>query len=196
MLRALLHRIVAHPWIYNRMRIFCGVRQLLCRLRPILAGSDGQTILDVGAGTGLVASLLPKTACYLWFDNDPQKLEGFGPQGVESLAMLGDATQICLRDKSVDMALCVNMCHHLSDKQVGQLIDELSRVVRDRVILSDIIPWPSSLVSLLLWRYDRGAHPRPWQALCAALSRRFHIEHREIYATYHHYIFCVARPRD
>ncbi|NOZ24453.1 MAG: class I SAM-dependent methyltransferase [Planctomycetes bacterium] len=196
MLKALLHRIVARPWVYNKMRTFCGVRQLLHRLRPLLAGTDGQTVLDVGAGTGLAASMLPPTAWYVWLDNDPAKLGGFNPHHRESLAMLGSATQIGLREKSVDVALCVNMCHHLSDRQVGQLIDELGRVVRDRVILSDIIPWPSSLVSLLLWRYDRGAHPRSWQTLRAALSRRFRIEHMEIYTTYHHYIFCVARPRD
>lgn len=59
-----------------------------------LQTTAGQTVLDVGAGTGALAAVLPSTTRYVWFANDTLKLRGLLSKGTECLATLGDAGRL------------------------------------------------------------------------------------------------------
>jgi ubiquinone/menaquinone biosynthesis C-methylase UbiE len=194
-LRALLRRIVAQPVIYDRVQRLAGLQETLQRLRPLLERFRDQTILDVGAGTGNCLQIMPPGARYVWLDNDPQKLHGFQSKGPLGLAMLGDATRLALRDESIDVALCCGMSHHLTDEKAAALFRELARVCRSHMIFLDAIAAPGSRTSNLLWKYDRGSHPRTGEVLRQLLSDSFHIVHAEQYKIYHTYVLCVGEPR-
>jgi len=172
-----------------------GLRQHWPRLAPYLAQTGGQIVLDIGAGTGNYTSLLPQSATYLGLDIDPKKLQAFEAKWPFGLAIVGDATRICLKDKSVDYALCVALSHHLLDSQLSLLFGELARVVRQGLIFLDAVEYKESKISNLLWKYDRGSYPRSMEALCGAIERWFEIEEIERYAIYHHYILCMGKPR-
>jgi ubiquinone/menaquinone biosynthesis C-methylase UbiE len=191
----LLHRADAKPWIYDQVQMLFGLKQTHQRLAPYLAETHQKTVLDVGAGTGLYRSLVPKTAWYIWLDIDREKLKGFQRRHTLYAAVLGDATQLCLHDHSVDFAFCIALSHHLSDQQLTRLFSELARVVREKMIFLDALDYPDSLISRLLWKYDRGSYPRSAQALCSAIESWFEIEQTEHYTIYHHYILCVGKPR-
>ena len=191
----LLHRAVAKPWVYDRVQMLFGLKQTHQRLAPYLAETHHKTVLDVGAGTGLYRSLVPETARYIWLDIDPEKLKGFQRGHTLHAAVLGDATQLCLHDHSVDFAFCFALSHHLSNQQLTLLFSELARVVREKMIFQDALDCPDSLVSRLLWKYDRGSYPRSAQALCSAIEPWFEVEQTERYTIYHHYILCVGKPR-
>ena len=152
-------------------------------------------MLDIGAGTGNVASALPKTAEYIWLDNDPGKLRGFSSKGIGGKTLLCDATEIPLPDKSVDYATCVDVAHHLSDEEFAAVLQELARVVRTRLVLLDAVWWPASRVSRILWSLDRGAYPRTTDALFAAVGRRFEANAEEQFAVFHRYLLIAAQPR-
>src|SRR5439155_24151670 len=104
-----------------------------------------------------------------------------------SAAVLGDATNLPLRDRSVDWAICVSVSHHLDDHGFGLMLDELRRVTRDRVVFLDAVASPA-VRSRLLWRYDRGRHPRPVEVLRRELSSRFEIVSAEEFTTLHRYL--------
>ena len=187
--------LVARPWAYNVTQRLAGLEIIKRRVAPILAATAGKTVLDVGAGTGLYVSALPRSAHHIWFDGDPQKLRGFqgSPIGTRR-AIIGDAVNLGLRDRSVDCALCLHVTHHLDDAQLERLLDELARVVRETLIFQDAVK-TRRLASRLLWRWDRGRHPRDAEALTAALQKRFVIERAERYSTLHEYLLIVATPR-
>src|SRR5690349_13805549 len=73
MLAEVLHRVVSHSWVYDAVQRLAGCSQSLERLRPYLAETGGQIVLDIGAGTGNYTCIVPSSARYLWFDNDVQK---------------------------------------------------------------------------------------------------------------------------
>ena len=196
MLDKVLHRIVANPWVYDHFQKFMGREQTLRRLKPYLADSGGRVVLDVGGGTGSVETIVPPSATYISLDNDWQKHQGLKRKWPAALSIQGDATSICLQNKSVDYAMCIALTHHLTDDQLPLLFKELARVVKCKLIFLDPVKSEGSIISGILWRYDRGAYPRSAEALKMILERYFEIEEIEQYTLQHTYILCSAKPKE
>lgn len=190
-----LRHFVSNPWVYDWVQYLFGFKQSCRRLAPYLSQTDGQFVLDVGAGTGNFAQLLPPSTTYLWLDCDLQKLRGFKTKRLSTPTILSNAVKICLRDKSVDYALCIALAHHLPDTELTLVFDELVRVVRQKVIFLDPVKCQESIISNLLWKYDRGSYPRSIQTLCSVIEPWFEIEHMENYTIYHHYLLWIGKPR-
>ncbi len=152
-------------------------------------------MLDVGAGTGIALSLLPEHTRYIWLDTDTAKLRGVRTPGAHARAIIGDATRLPLRDRCVDVALCLAVSHHLTDARLEAMLGELARVVHRRLIFLDALVVGASIRSRLLWAIDRGRHPRTLDTLRAAIERRFEIVTLEEYAVHHRYVLCTAVPR-
>ncbi len=151
--------LLGSPALYKVLQRVCGTEHTLRRLRPLLADTAGQRVLDVGAGTGIAMSLLPEPQRYIWLDEDAAKLPRAHGSATIVRAILGDATRLPLRERSIDVALCLAMSHHLSDPQLEAMLGELARVVRHRLVAN-------SVRSRLLWAIDRGRHPRTPSASC------------------------------
>src|SRR5262249_7931537 len=151
---------------------------------------SGRVVLDVGGGTGELVRILPPTATYVWLDNDVQKLKGLQRKVKEARALLGDASCIGLKEKSVDIAVCIAMAHHLTDAQLGEMLQELARICRLKLILLDPVTHHSA-VSRLLWKYDRGSYPRTIDELRSHIVRHFVISSEARNSVYHHYWLCA-----
>jgi uncharacterized protein YbaR (Trm112 family) len=186
-----LQSIVAMPFVYDRVQRLAGAQPLFRRIDPVLADAEGALVLDVGAGTGSIAARLPPSTRYIWLDADPQKLAGFRAKS-EGLAILGDATTIPLADRSVDWALSIGVSHHLDDDRLGRMLDELRRVARHRIFFLDAVVTPAR-TSRLLWRYDRGRHPRTADILRSELAARFEILTADEFTIRHRYLLVTGR---
>jgi SAM-dependent methyltransferase len=194
LITSLARRLASRPAVYDQIQRTVGTPRTRELLRRHLAEADGKTVLDVGAGTGRFRDVLPAGAKYVWLDSDEEKLAGFKARRSEDETILADATAIPLEDKSVDYALCVAVAHHLPDGAFERLVAELARVTRDRVLFMDPVR-ADGIMPRLLWRFDRGTHPRSAETLVSALRERFDLETVERYSKHHHYVFCVAAPK-
>lgn len=188
----LLHRIVAQPAVYDFVQKLAGAEENRRRLRGVLRNVSG-LLLDVGAGTGNYVDLLPPGARYVWLDNDPQKLVGFRAKYPFEAAVLGDASRMPVR--AVDYAMSVTVSHHLTDDELDSFLHSLARICRRGFVFLDALAQPQSLVSRLLWRYDRGSYPRTPETLRGFLERYFVVETEERYRVYHSYLLCLATPK-
>jgi ubiquinone/menaquinone biosynthesis C-methylase UbiE len=186
-----LGSLVAIPFVYDLVQRLAGVEKIFGRIRPLLGQAEGGVVLDAGAGTGNLESLLPESARYIWLDSDPQKLHGFRRKS-RAPALLADATRIPLGDRSVDWVLSAFVSHHLDDGQLAQMLDEFLRVAKDRLLFLDAVVAPTRK-SRLLWRYDRGRHPRSADRLLEELRARFGIESQEQFTILHRYLLVNAR---
>jgi len=194
-LAAAAHRIVANPWAYDRVQNALGYERVKAWITPLLQPAAGLTVLEVGAGTGTSASLLPPSAHYLWSDMDQDKLRGYKSKYPLGRGVMCDATNLCLRDKSVDYTLCIAVAHHLAEDQLARLMSEMARVTRQRIVFWDPIKNDRSRISRWLWSYDRGSYPRLAETLQRSLAGKFEIEQAQIHTIYHSYLLCVAHPR-
>jgi SAM-dependent methyltransferase len=183
--------IVRIPLAYDLIQHLAGAERISRRIKPILAEAKGALVLDVGAGTGNLEALLPGSVRYLWLDPDSHKLAGFRAKS-RAPAVLADATRIPLKDASIDWALTVGMSHHLTDGELGRMLDELRRVVRQRLFFLEPVA-TASYRSRLLWRYDLGRHPRSAAVLRTELAARFRIITDEEFTVFHRYLLVTAR---
>jgi SAM-dependent methyltransferase len=182
------------PRVYDVIQTLCGSPVTAGRYRRALAPAAGCEVLDVGAGTGNLAQLLPPGARYTALDNDPAKLSRLQRKLPTARCLLRSGLDTGLPDGAVDWTMCVAVAHHLDAEQLPLLIAELARVTRDRLMFVDPVWTGRRDLGRLLWRYDRGSHPRSAEALLAALRAQFAPQRIERFRVLHEYLLCVCRP--
>lgn len=127
--------------------LFGGRRAVMRVMRPLFEdlATERRTASLLDVGTGLAD--LP------WRAREIARRRGvrlytIGLDGVPSLlragrhrvnaAVCADALSLPLADRSVDYVLCSQLLHHFEHERALQLIAELDRVARRRVIISDL----------------------------------------------------------
>jgi ubiquinone/menaquinone biosynthesis C-methylase UbiE len=123
---------------------FQALRDLILRLAQL---STGDRLLDVGAGTGLLAQTAARdVARVIALDGSPamcrhleRKFARLELANAE--ALLGDATDLPLSDNEIDVVVSNYCLHHLSDADKGRALVEIRRVLRPggRLVFADMM---------------------------------------------------------
>jgi SAM-dependent methyltransferase len=128
-------------------RLLGGTAATLSRLEEFLGDERTPrrlTLLDVGAGAGDIARAAVRRAGRLGislaaFALERHRLIAGACRGRGDLvALVGDGSLLPLRDRSVDLALCVKVLHHLPFGASVKLLGELDRVARVGVVVVDL----------------------------------------------------------
>jgi hypothetical protein len=125
--------------------VFGGSRAVLVELAGAFAESGARTLtlLDVGTGIGDIparaaceASARGLTVHSLGVDISVSLLRVARAGGVTPVC--ADAHTLPLASKSVDVAICSQVLHHFETRDTIAVLQELDRVARLRVIVSDL----------------------------------------------------------
>lgn len=84
---------------------------------------DGRPLLDVGCGDGLTSKALGANGLVIGIDVQPQLLKG-------RLAACASATALPFVDAYFATVLAADLCHHLSDEDLGLFFEGARRVLR------------------------------------------------------------------
>jgi SAM-dependent methyltransferase len=193
LLGRLHYAILGDPRVYDFQQAHGGGPKVSAQVRNELDDIGGVTLLDIGAGTGMVGGLIPPETRYVWFDNDRLKLRGLLSKRIDCGAVLGDAAQLPFKSQAADWAVMVEVSHHLPDGALQACLEEIARVTRDRFIFVDAVSGPR-LRSKFLWQLDLGRFPRSENELIAALEASFELEKVKRFRIHHDYLLCVCRP--
>jgi ubiquinone/menaquinone biosynthesis C-methylase UbiE len=146
---------------------FHALRDRILRLARLRASDR---VLDIGAGTGLLALAAAPHVMEVWaVDNSPamcRHLEAkLNRLGINNVRVLDDsATDLPLADGTVDVVLSNYCFHHLSDSEKRQTLAEIGRVLRPggRLVFADMMfrvsvtnPRDRAVLRLLLTRMIR-----------------------------------------
>jgi ubiquinone/menaquinone biosynthesis C-methylase UbiE len=198
MLRKILHRVVRNPGIYDRVQLLAGAKEVQRRVAaqiPHLAHVNN--VLDVGGGTGLYQSLWPGAVRCICLDMSMAKLRGYRAKYPRRTALCADGTQIPLGSGTLDAVMCINVSHHLTDRSCELLIEESARVLKETgaLLFVEAIWEPNRFMGRLLWKFDRGSHPRTAEYLRSLLQKEFKLTHVEQFCLYHRYLLCAGVKR-
>jgi SAM-dependent methyltransferase len=146
-------------------------------VRRELDAGAGDSVLDVCCGTGDFADLVPGQ--YLGIDLNErfirrarERYDGLPGKRFEVM----DATRMQLDAGSYDRAMLVNAMHHFDEDLNRGILAELSRVVRERIVIVDAIPDPESWLKRLVISSDRGDHVRPLKDQLALIGETLNVE--------------------
>lgn len=121
-----------------------GTRAALRALSRVFPpGGGALTLLDVGTGLAdiplgarLAAERRGIALSAIGVDAAPALLRAAGAR--LDAAACADARRLPFGDASVDVVLCSQLLHHFEDHELGEVLAELTRVARRRVIVSDL----------------------------------------------------------
>ena len=190
MIKGLLHALVSRPVVYSLCQRTIGAGQVTQRIAEYVPSGYSRA-LDIGSGRGYAGRMWPDEADYIPLDIDRAMLQA----GQRPLAVQSEATELPLIDSSMDMVLCKQVSHHISEEHLDRLFAEIQRVLRPdgRLLFMDAVRTDRA-VSNLLWRYDRGAHPRPESDLLRHVEPRFKVLRREAHWHLHLYVLYLLAP--
>ena len=163
-IKRVLASIVANGLVYDVLQRAVGTegfdRHIKKSLGPIARGC---IVIDAGGGTGMSRHIWPQDCDYVNVDNDPEKLAAFARKQLPGQAVLGDITALDYRAGSVDYVFTKYVSHHLDDESLEGFLKDSSRVLKadGKLVFFDPVYSADRVLSKVLWRYDRGAHPRP-----------------------------------
>lgn len=198
LLTRLVHKIASNPIVYDLSQKIAGSGPLDPVLSEAISGAAANArVLDVGGGTGRSRHLWPQSCTYVLIDSDPIMLSGLAAARRSGFPVRGDATKLPIVSDSMDWILCKQVSHHIPDDALIDLFTEIQRVLKPegRFIYVDCVWRPESRVARMLWKYDRGSHPRTEEELRQAFEPYFETLDVQSCVNNHRYLMFALAPR-
>ena len=124
--------------------LFGGLSSAIDELKEALKEVPHQaTLLDVGTGLGDIPCRAREVARQVGIDLTTVGLDSAlelarASRPVLTLAICGDALRLPFADHSIDIVMCSQVLHHFEGADALELLREMNRVARVRVIVSDL----------------------------------------------------------
>lgn len=140
--------------------------------RDYVRAADGQTIADLGCGTGDLAAMLPSSVRYIGVDHNSAYLT---PSDISSAAggrhfVNADLSNLASANlPPIDTAVAIGVLHHLTDDEVRAMLHSVRDLLVEggRVVTVDPVFEPSQRSSArIMMAMDRGRyvrHPEHYQ---------------------------------
>jgi ubiquinone/menaquinone biosynthesis C-methylase UbiE len=158
-------------------------------VREDMGDRDGIAVLDVGSGSGdipeAIGGMLPDRPVHVMaLDRDPTAVASARRRSLS--VVRGDALRLPFADRTIDLVIAVKFAHHFHGPSLDQMLGEMARVARRRVVVLDIrrhwlaywgfLAWSRTFTSNRLVRHDgplsvlRGFAPEELRAAATKLG--------------------------
>lgn len=150
----------SHRDIALSNRLFGGRRAVEAELADLLYSSGTSwSLLDVGTGTGDVPSHLARVAARHGVSLTTVGLDDRAELVRGSVSVCGCASSLPFGDGTFDVVIASQLLHHFERDAALQVLREMHRVARRRVIVSDLRRSWVAAGGLWLVSFPLGFHP-------------------------------------
>ncbi len=160
-----LYGVLRSPFIYSGVQNVLGSKKLLGTfVSQFVKPFDGASVLDIGAGTGLIAHELGSVD-YLGIEPNPRYVEAFNiRKSSESLKMVqGTTSSVRVPNNSFDIVIISAVLHHLDDNDARSLLSFATDALRNGghiVTIDPVFHQNQRLIARFLATRDRGRFVR------------------------------------
>lgn len=187
-----LTEITRNPKIYAFVQLFAGGKEKnFTTILDHMNLAAGETVLDVGCGTGEAALYFDEG--YTGIDPSEDYLEFARKKHGDRFSKF-DGEKIDFPDESFNYIFIANVFHHISNEVANKLMAEMKRVCKTggRIYIADPI-WPTNkwnIIGALIFALDLGKFQRSSQELKALVETQgFKVLTEKISDTFpHHYM--------
>src|SRR5262245_14960046 len=145
----------------SRSNVWFGGRRAAVRaVREAVGATSPVTVLDAGTGLADIAEAIGtriSAVTTIGLDESVDLLSA--ARGRVHSAVCGSVRALPFRDASVDVVLCSQLLHHFADADIGDVIRELNRVARLRVVIADLRRSWVAAAGFWLASFPLGFHP-------------------------------------
>jgi SAM-dependent methyltransferase len=145
--------------------VFGGRRAALAELRTVFEHMSGRCeLLDVGTGLGDIPAAAKKLAKTFGVDLRTVGIDMSLPlvaqqRDLTDAVVRGDALALPFRSRSIDVVMASQILHHFQFESAVELVREMNRVARERVVISDLRRSRIAAAGLWLGSFPLGFHP-------------------------------------
>lgn len=174
--------ILSNVYIWYAFRklidIFFGMYQKRIRIMRNAGITDRMSVIDIACGTGQYNALTKGK--YLGIDLNGEYIDyarGIYKEDENRKFICADINTLSISDYSYDVALLIDVVHHLTDEENQVLFGILNRVATHFMVVCDPIKQSRyNLIGRLLTALDRGKYIRAEENLLDLIKRDFNIE--------------------
>ena len=179
MLRKLVDKVGENPIVFNTARRvfeanFNGEKKVIKKELGVRPGK----VLDVPSGTGEFSFLFQEED-YTGVDLEPGYVD-YAVKKHRKRFLVMDATNMSFPANHFDAILIVGFFHHLTDEQIGMVLRESKRVLKEggKLLLIEDAPTRNKLnfIGRLGQKYDRGANIRDADFYAERVGRLFDLK--------------------
>lgn len=163
-----LHRLLSHPIVYDTFQSLLGgesARRIIAA--QYIRARSGDTVIDIGCGTGNMLAALPEGVRYHGYDLSPQYIEAARRRHADRGNCQFHCADIAALDSDpipdCDLAIAFGLLHHLDDDQAAEFFRILHPKLPPggRIVTIDntLIPGQHPVARELI-RRDRGRNVR------------------------------------
>src|ERR1019366_6158614 len=108
--------------------------------------------------------------------------------------LLADVKRIPIKNNSVDVVICNSMSHHIPKEDVGIMLAEIARILKNsgKLFFLDAVLRQESFLNRFFWSLDRGEHPHTKPSLNSLIKQHFVIDHSEEFSHLYDFVFFVC----
>jgi SAM-dependent methyltransferase len=175
-----LHRLLENPHVYRASQ-FLGlptIQRFRGLIRKHVPQDRRRKVLEIGCGVG---SYRPYFECeYTGIDINADCIR-VAARHFDGRFEVMDAAQMSFAPGSFDDAVSIATTHHLSDGQLGAMIEQATTAASTLHIIDAILPLsPHAWFKTAWFRTDRGRHVRSFEQLRDVVGQNAQVAAHEI----------------
>jgi ubiquinone/menaquinone biosynthesis C-methylase UbiE len=177
------------PFFHNG---FKGRKKIIKKLKI----TSKEKIIDIACGVGTFSTLIPGE--YTGVDINPEFVK-FAKRKYKKNFLVADATNLKMfNDKFFDKALVIDCLHHLSDDKVKKILEETSRITKNKILIIDVSEQTrNNFIGSFLLKMDVGKFTRNSSKLRNIISQFINIEKEIVFSSgFYKEIAFIGSPRN